>query len=314
LASIAALKSGRDVYCEKPLANSIGEGRAVCQAVAENQRILQVGSHERSNPSVRRACELVRNGRLGKIHTVRINLPCDEDHHKRVMAVTDVPPPMPVPPGFDYDFWLGHTPAVPYTEKRCHFLWRFILDYGGGEMTDRGAHIIDVAQLALGTDDTGPVEINAQGSASKTSVFNAFFDFDFENVYANGVRMIGQSHTGPRGVGFEGDRGKLFVHIHGGALDAEPQSILDEQIGENEVNLGRATSHRRNFLDSMRSRQAPFATAEIGHRTATICHLNNIALQLGKPLTWDPAAERTNDDEANTMLTASMRSPWSLPS
>jgi predicted dehydrogenase len=314
LISIAAASAGKDIYCEKPLANSIGEGRAICKAVAEHNRILQCGSHERSNPNVRRACELVRNGRLGKIHTVHVNLPCDEDHHRRVMAVTDVPPPMPVPAGFDFDFWLGHAPLVPYTEKRCHFGWRFILDYGGGEMTDRGAHIIDVAQLALGMDDTGPVEVRATGTASKTSLFNAFFDFEFENVYANGVRMLGTSHTGPRGVGFEGDRGKLFVHIHGGELEADPASILNEEIGETEIQLGRTVSHRRNFLDAVRSRQAPFATAEIGHRTATICHLNNLALRLGRALKWDPVAERTNDEEANSLLTPSMRSPWSLPS
>ncbi len=312
LISIAAANAGKDIYCEKPLANSVGEGRAICNAVEKNNRILQCGSHERSNPSVRQACELVRNGRLGKIHTMRIHLPCDEDHHRRAMALTDVPPPMPVPPGFDYDFWLGHTPAVPYTERRCHFGWRFILSYGGGEMTDRGAHIIDIAQLALGMDDTGPIEFQAKGTASATSLYNAYFDFEFENRYANGMRMLGTSHTGPRGVGFEGDRGKLFVNIHGGALDAEPASLLKQQIGDGEIHLGRTPSHRRNFLDAVKSREAPFATAEIGHRTATICHLNNIALRLGRPFKWDPVAERTDDDDANAMLTPTMRSPWSL--
>ncbi|HMO87249.1 MAG TPA: Gfo/Idh/MocA family oxidoreductase, partial [Lacipirellulaceae bacterium] len=198
LTAIAAVRAGKDVYCEKPLTNSIGEGRALCQAVRETGRVLQCGSHERSNPKVRLAAEAVRSGRLGKVHTVRIHLPCDEEHHRRVMAVSDVPPPMPVPEGFDFDFWLGHTPDVPYTEKRCHFNWRFILAYGGGEMTDRGAHIIDIAQLALDKDDTGPVEYSARGRASTTSLFDAFFDFEFENVYASGVRMVGTSKTGPR--------------------------------------------------------------------------------------------------------------------
>jgi predicted dehydrogenase len=312
LISIAAAKAGKDVYCEKPLANSIGEGRAICNAVRDNNRILQCGSHERSNPNVRRACELVRSGRLGKIHTVRINLPCDEDHHRRIMAVKDVPPPMPVPAGFDFDFWLGHTPVVPYTEKRCHFGWRFILSYGGGEMTDRGAHIIDIAQLALGMDGAGPVEFAARGVASATSLFNAFFEYDFENVYANGARMIGTSRTGPRGVGFEGDSGKLFVHVHGGAMEAEPASLLQEGIADDEIQLGRTASHRRNFLDAVRSRTPPFATAEIGHRTATICHLNNIAMRIGRRFRWDPVAERTNDDEANALLTPTMRASWTL--
>jgi len=312
LASVAAAKAGKDIYCEKPLANSVGEGRAICEAVRENKRILQTGSHERSTPSVRQACELVRNGRLGKIHTVRINLPVDEPHHQQAMSLTEVPPPMPVPEDFDYNFWLGHTPEVPYTEKRCHFWWRFNLAYGGGEMTDRGAHIIDIAQLALGMDDSGPVQYSGKGVASSTSLYNAYFDFEFENVYANGVKMIGTSKHGPRGVDFEGDEGKLFVNIHGGAIDAEPASLLEKPIGQDEIQLGRAPSHRRNFLDCIRSREAPFAAAEIGHRTATICHLNNIAFLLGRPLTWDPVEEKTDDDEANGLLMPKMREPWTL--
>jgi predicted dehydrogenase len=314
LITIAAADAGKDIYCEKPLANSVAEGRAMCDAVQRNNVVLQCGSHERSTPNVRRACELVRNGRLGRIHTVRINLPCDEDHHRRAMELDHVPPPMPVPAGFDYNFWLGHAPEAPYTEMRCSapLGWRFILDYGGGEMTDRGAHIIDIAQLALGTDDTGPVEFSAKGTASTTSLFNAFFDFEFENVYASGVRMLGTSKHGPRGVGFEGDGGKLFVHVHGGALEAEPASLIEGEDSGGAVQLGRTPSHRRNFLDAVRSREATFATAEIGHRTATICHLNNIALRLGKSFKWDPAAERTDDDEANAWLTPTMRAPWKL--
>jgi predicted dehydrogenase len=284
----------------------------MCEAVRRNNVVLQCGSHERSTPSVRRAAELVRNGRLGKIHTVRINLPCDEDHHRRAMELDHVPPPMPVPEGFDYNFWLGHTPEVPYTEKRCHFAWRFILSYGGGEMTDRGAHIIDIAQLALGMDDTGPVEFTAKGTRSETSLYNAFFDFEFENVYASGVRMLGSSKPGPRGVGFEGDGGKLFVHVHGGALEAEPASLIEGDGPGGDITLGRTPSHRRNFLDAVRSRETPFASAEIGHRTASICHLNNIALRLGRGFKWDPVAERTDDDEANALLTPTMRAPWKL--
>jgi hypothetical protein len=124
--------------------------------------------------------------------------------------------------------------------------------------------------------------------------------------------MIGTSKHGPRGIGFEGDKGKLFVNVHGGDFAAEPASLIADPIGDDEVQLGRAASHRRNFLDSVRTRKEPFATAEIGHRTATICHLNNIAMQIKRGFTWDPVAERTDDDEANAMLTASMRSPWTL--
>ena len=164
LASVAAANAGKDIYCEKPLANSIGEGRAICEAVSRNQRILQTGSHERSNPKVRYACELVKRGHLGHVGVARVQMPTDQPHHLRVRSMTEMPKTEPVPDGFDYDFWLGHTPVVPYTPDRCHFWWRFILAYGGGEMTDRGAHIIDLAQLAFGTDDTGRSIFKRKGS------------------------------------------------------------------------------------------------------------------------------------------------------
>ncbi|MEX0937269.1 MAG: Gfo/Idh/MocA family oxidoreductase [Pirellulales bacterium] len=312
LASVAAANAGKDIYCEKPLANSVGEGRAICDAVKKNNRVLQTGSHERSGDNARFACELVRNGRLGKLHTIRINLPCSDSHHEQVRQITGVPPEMPVPEGFDYDFWLGHTPQVPYTEKRCHFWWRFILNYGGGEMTDRGAHIIDLAQLGAGMDDTGPVEIEATGTRSKTSLYDAFMDYQFVNTYANGLKMIG-ANEGPRGLKFEGSDGSLFIHIHGAQLEADPASLLEEKIGEDEIHLGRSPGHHRNFLDSVKSRQQPVAPAEAGHRTGSICHLNNIAMLTGRKFRWDPASEHIqDDDEASALLTPKMRSPWSL--
>jgi len=309
--AIAAAKADKDIYCEKPLANSVGEGRAICRAVVKHDRILQTGSHERSGDNARYACELVRSGRLGKIHTVRVNMPCNQEHHEKVRQLRNVPPTMPIPPGFDYDFWLGPTPDVEYTELRCHFWWRFILAYGGGEMTDRGAHIIDLAQLGMGSDATGPVRFSARGVASSTSLYDAFMEFEFENTYANGVRLIG-SNQEPRGVRFEGDAGWLFIHVHGAKLEADPAELLDPAQAP-EPSLGRTPSHRRNFLEAMRSRQQPFAHAEIGHRTATICHLNNLAMRLGRPLEWDPQIEQVADDaEANALLTPAMRRPWHL--
>jgi predicted dehydrogenase len=321
LASVAALNAGKDVYCEKPLANSVYEGRAICNAAIRNNRVLQTGSHERSTDSIRFACELVRNGRIGTLRRMRVNLPCSDGHHQEARALTEVPPPEPVPEGFDYDFWLGHTHKVPYTSRRCHFWWRFILSYGGGEMTDRGAHVIDIAQLGAGMDHTTPVHYEARGVQTPGSLYNAFWDYSFVNTYANGVELIG-STAEPRGVKFEGDEGWVFVHIHGGALEAEPQSLLSEGIGADEIHLGRSPGHQRNFLDCVRSREAPMAPAEVGHHTATICHLNNIAMRMGsvggagaEPFTleWDPDRERiTNSREANRLLTPTMRAPWSL--
>lgn len=312
LVSIAAAKAGKDIYCEKPLANSVAEGRAVCDAVKRYGRILQTGSHERSNDSARFACELVRNGRIGKIHTVHVSMPTNEPHHDTLRSRFKPQPVTPVPEGLDYDMWLGHTPQVPYIRARCHFWWRFNHTYGGGEMTDRGAHVLDIVQLGLNTDDTGPVEIAGCGNAPKEGVYNAFMEFNFECKYANGVRLIGKSE-GTRGIKFEGTDGWIFVHIHGGRLEAQPQSLLRETIGPNEIHLGRSPGHHQDFINAVKSRGTTIATPEIGHRTASLCHLINIAMLRGRKLNWDPKMEKfTNDDIANKMLTPTMRPPWHL--
>jgi predicted dehydrogenase len=298
------------VYCEKPLANSVGEGRAICRAAARAGRIVQTGSHERSGDGRRAACELVRNGRIGKLHTIRINLPTDDSHHQQVKQWTEPQPEMPVPDYLDWDRWLGHTAAVPYTEKRCHFWWRFILAYGGGEMTDRGAHVIDLAQLGAGKDGTGPVEYIAKGSRNASGLFDAFMDYVFINIYDDGLKMIG-STQGPRGVKFEGDEGWIFIHVHDPKVEASDPRILESTIGSREIHLGRSPGHHRNFLDCIKSREEPLASAEIGHRTGSICHLNNIAMKLGRSIHWDPVNEvAVDDEEANGLLMPAMRAPW----
>jgi predicted dehydrogenase len=313
LISAAAAGAGKDIYCEKPLVNTIAEGRAVCNAVKEFGRVLQTGSHERSNNTVRYACELIRNGRIGKLHTITINMPNNDPHHLQIIKTNQPQPVMPVPAGLDYDMWLGPTPKADYTRKRSHFWWRFILEYGGGEMTDRGAHIIDLGQFANATDDTGPVEIWGTGKrAPGGGLFDAFMEYDFECRYANGVRLVGVS-KGPRGLKLEGSEGWIFIHIHGGRLEARPDSLLREEIGPGEIYLGRSVSHHQNFIDAVKARRQPFASAEVGHRTATICHLVNIAMMTGKRIIWDPVAERiTNDAEANRLVEKPMRSPWRL--
>ncbi len=312
LTSIAAAKAGKDIYCEKPLANSVAEGRAICDAVYGNNRVLQTGSQERSGDNARHACELVLNGRIGKLHTMHINLPCNDDHHNTVRAENFKDhPPTDLPDGFDYDFWLGHTPKVPYQALRTHFWWRFILSYGGGEMTDRGAHVIDIGQMGNGTDKSGPVEFEAKGTHCPGCLYDAFMDYTFENRYANGVRLVGRNQD-PRGVKFEGDEGWIRIHIHGGRLEASDEKILKETIGDSEIHLGRSPGHHRNFLDAVKSRKQPVAEAEIGHRTATLCHLNNIAMRIGKKFKWDPKTERTDNDEANALLAPRMRPPWHL--
>lgn len=304
--SVMAAKAGKDIYCEKPLANSIPEGRAVVDAVRRYQRVFQTGSHERSRDNARYACELVRNGRIGKLHTIRVNMPVD--NHGPVPTQ----PVMPVPAGFDYDMWLGPAALEPYTEKRCHFYFRYILDYSGGEMTDRGAHIIDLAQLGNGSDNTGPVSVQGSGYFPEEGLFNTAMSYQFEFEYANGVKLIGES-VGPRGIKFEGTDGWIFIHIHGGDLRAEPASLLKEVLGPNELHLGRSRGHHQDFIECVKSRGEPKATVEVGHHTASMCHLANVALRLGRKLRWDPDKEQfIGDEEANRMIIPSMRAPWHL--
>ena len=304
--SVAAAQAGKDIYCEKPLANSVPEGRAVVDAVQRFGRVFQTGSHERSRDNARYAAELVRNGRIGKLRRIRVNLPVD--NHGPIGNQ----PVMPIPEGFDYDMWLGPAAMVPYTEKRCHFWFRYILDYSGGEMSDRGAHIIDLAQLGNGTDHTGPTTVEGQGWFPEDGLFNTAMSYNFRFEYANGVELLGES-VAPRGVKFEGDDGWIFIHIHGGDLEAEPASLLREVIGPNELQLGRSRGHHADFIECVKTRGEPKAPVYVGHHTATMCHIANIAMKLGRKLQWDPAREQfINDNEANRMLVPFQRAPWQV--
>ena len=309
LVAQAALAAGKHVYCEKPLANSVVEGRRLCDAVRASGKVLQCGSQERSNPNCRLVADWVRAGRLGEVRTVRVHMPCDEPHHNEARRRTTAELTDP-PAAFDYEFWQGPASAAPYAENRCHFWWRFNHRYGGGEMTDRGAHIIDLAQMILGRDDAGPVDISAQGTPLTGDLYDAFLDFTLENSYADGVRLVGEK-IGPRGLRIEGTAGSIFIHIHGAKLEAEPASLLDRDYpGDWEAAYA---LHRDNFYAAIRDGVPLHAPAEVAHRTATICHLNNLAMRLGRPLKWDPVAERViDDDEANRLLTPRFREPWKL--
>jgi ASC-1-like (ASCH) protein len=304
--TIAAAKAGKDIYCEKPLANSIPEAVAVKETIDRYHTVFQTGSHERSRDNARYACELVRNGRIGKLHTIRVNMPVD--NHGPIPPQ----PPMPVPPGFDYDFWLGPARREPYTEKRCHFYFRYILDYSGGEMTDRGAHIMDLGQLGNNSDDTTPISVSGHGDFPRDGLFNTAMSYEFAFEYANGVRLEGKS-IAPRGIKFEGDEGWIFIHIHGGDLRADPPSLLQEVIGPDEEHLGRSRGHHHDFIECVKSRGTPKAPVDVGCHTACMCHMANISMLLGRKLRWDPEQYRfINDEEANRMMQPSMRYPWRL--
>ncbi|KPK47303.1 MAG: hypothetical protein AMK72_08615 [Planctomycetes bacterium SM23_25] len=317
LGTIFAARAGKDIYCEKPMASTIGDGRAAADAVKRYGRVFQTGSQERSRDNCRYACELVQNGRLGKIHTVRTFLPTGDRH-------SGAKGPEPVPDGFDYDMWLGPAPYEPYHPRRCHGSFRWIIDYSDGELTDRGAHTNDIALLAAEPFLKGPATIEGRGTFIKDPLWDVPYEYHIEFAYANGVRFIVSSEQAPpdvvcnitrdrRGIKFEGDRGWLFVAIHGGALKADPPSLLQEKIGPNEIQFGRPRDHRRNWIDAIKTRGDTVAPAEDGHRTATFCHLTLIACLLQRKLKWDFEAERfIGDDEANSMVHRPPKSPWTL--
>lgn len=304
LISIAAAKSGKDIYCEKPLSKRISEGRALCNAIKKYGRVFQTGTQLRSTRNVRYACELVRNGRIGKIHTIRTFVP--------VGPSMPLQPAQPVPDGLDYNMWLGPAPCEPYTPKRVHFSFRYFSDYAGGTMTDLGAHDNDIAQWGNGTQLTGPVEVEGDGEFPKDGLYDTCMRFKVTYTYQNGVKLICSTDKNPQGTGvrFEGSEGWIYVRSN---IDAEPKSVLTSSIGPNEIHLCDSQNHQQNFLDCVKSRGKTIAQEEIGHRSVTVCHLGNIALLLKRKLRWDPLAEQfKNDDEANRMLLSPMRAPWRI--
>lgn len=306
---IAAAKAGKDIYCQKPLSLTISEGRAMSDAVKQANVVFQTGSQQRSDANFRRACELVRNGRIGKIHTVRVGMPAGRADYAKT---GDRKKPEEVPEGFDYDFWLGPAPEAPYSPARCHVNFRWIYDYSGGQVTDWGGHHPDCAQWGLGTEDTGPLEIRAaKGVFPPDPLWNTATEYYFEAVYASGVKMI-ISNKEKSGVTWEGSEGSMWADR--GRHDANPKSILDSKIGADEIQLYKSDNHFRNFIDCVISREPCAAPVETAHRSITICHLGNIAMRLGRErLRWDPEKEQILDDaEASKMLSREYRYPWKL--
>jgi len=302
--AIAAAKAGKDVECEKPTL-TIAEGRALCETMKRYNRVFQWSTEDRSADVYHRMCELVRNGRIGKLHTIRVGLPGGPNRPGN-------PKPMPVPKGFDYDMWLGPAPWAPYTKDRCHYEFRWILDYSGGQLTDWGAHLLDVAQWGNDSEHTGPVEVEGKGVFCKGGLYNTAKEYEIEYKYANGVKMIVKSdHPSIR---FEGSEGWIGNNEFRAKLHAEPKSILKSVIGPNEIRLyTEPRGEQRNFLDCVKSRKACYFPPEIGQRCFTISHIGNISMMLGRKLKWNPDKERfVNDEQANQMLSRSMRSPWHL--
>ena len=310
--AIEAAKAGKDIFLQKPLSLTIAEGRFVSDTVRRYGRIFQIGSQQRSEKKFRQGCELVRNGRIGKLYTIKIGFGTDPGCGPK--------PEMPVPANLDYDMWLGPAPWAPYTEERVHPQnsltarpgWLRISDYGAGMITGWGSHHLDIAHWGMGTEFTGPVEIEGRAEFPKDGLWDVHGDFHIEYTYANGVRMIVANEKVHRnGVRFEGDKGWVFVTR--GAIDAEPKSLLQETIGAGETKLYESNYHKGNFYECVKSRAETIAPVEVAHRSCSACLLGDIAMRTGRKLKWDPAKEQfINDDVATAMLSRTMRAPWRL--
>lgn len=309
LVAIAAANAGKDIYLQKPLTYSVGEGQKLVAAVRRNNVVLQTGSQQRSDANFRRACELVRNGRVGKLHTIYVTLPTDSG--------TGDPTTMKVPANLNYEMWLGPTRPMPYTQDRVHphqgFSrpgWLQIEAYCRGMITGWGAHMFDTAQWGHGSDDTGPVEMEATGEFPDRGLFDVHTSFQAEGRYANGVRLIATSGT-PAGVRFEGDAG--WIDVGRSHFKAEPVDVAEQPIGKGELKLYESNNHMLNFLQCMRSRTDPICPVEVGHRSNSICVITHIAMKLGRKLRWDPKAEMFLDDRsANALLDYEHRAPWKV--
>ena len=303
-----ALKKKKDVCCEKPTL-TIEQGRYLSDLVSRSGQLFQTSLEDRSVFQYHRMAELVRNGRIGRLQKIRVGLP--GSFAQNMYYYNPDPAEQTVPDGFNYDMWLGPAPYSPYTKGRCHYNFRWITDYSGGNLTDWGAHMIDNAQWMNGTEKTGPVEVSGTGSSPATGIYNAFDKFKLTYTYANGVIL--DVHSDFVEIFCEGSEGWIMVKDWRGKLEASSQEILDSVIGEKELHLYTDESEHFNFLSCIRSRKATYHPVEDLHRTSTMAHIGNIAMKLKRSLKWDPEKEEfLADPEANTMRSRKEREPWTI--
>lgn len=296
--AILAARAGKDIYCEKPLTHNIAEGRAIVNAVKKADVIFQTGSQQRSEfgNRFRRAVEYVRNGRIGKLKRVEIGVGGP--------AVPCTLPTQEIPEGTDWDTWVGPAAMRGYNEILCpkgihkHFpAWRNYQEFAGGGLADMGAHHFDIAQWAMGMDESGPVEIIPPEKGTSGLKF----------IYASGVEMV---HGAQADCVFIGTTGT--IRVSRGKIESDPKEIVETPTGEKEWRVYPSNNHKRNWIECIRSRKQPICTAETGHRSATICHLGNIGYRLHKRLKWDPVKEQFDDAEANKLTSREVRAKWAI--
>jgi predicted dehydrogenase len=304
--SILAAQAGKDIICEKPTL-TIHEGRILCDVIKKYNRVYQTSIEDRAIPVYHRMAELVRNGYIGQLQKMIIQVP-DMDIIQMHTASTET---QPVPEGFDYDMWLGPAPEAPYSPGRCHWNFRWISDYSGGMLTDWGAHYVDTAQWANDSDTSGPISVEGKGEFLSGDIYNTANTFDIMYQYKNGVSM--QISSGGTFIGFEGTEGWIRCDGWRGELEASKQSLLNAELKESDIRLYTAESEHRNFIDCVKSRGETFVPVEVGHRTASALHMGNIAMELEGKVNWDPDKEEfIDDDEANALRSRKRRDPWKL--
>lgn len=314
--AIDACRAGKDVYCEKPLTLTIDEGKHLTEVVRETGRVVQVGSWQRSDHRFRLAVELVRQGRIGQLK--RVDVVLGKNKQGGPFEV------MPVPKHFNWDLWQGQTTDVPYIPERSHYTFRWWYEYSGGQMTDWGAHHLDIAQWGI---NSYPVDIEGTANYPDTpDGYNVAIDFYARYRYANGVEMTVSDH-GRNGVMFTGTEGRIFVNrgtVSGKAVeDLADNPLPREQFSvydfdnldrpERAGKLDAIINHMGNFFDCIHTRRQPISDVESQHRSVSTCHLGNIAMKLGRPLKWNPATEQFIDDpEAAEMLSRDQRSGYEV--
>ncbi|MBW8041707.1 MAG: Gfo/Idh/MocA family oxidoreductase [Planctomycetes bacterium] len=331
LISLAAAKAGKDIYLEKPIGLSLAEDQALREVVVRYNTVFQFGTQQRSDFKFRRACELVRNGRIGKLHTINVWSPSSESGGSTT--------PVPVPPELDYNMWLGPAPRAPYTKDRCSNvnpffpspfkIWPFISDYSLGWIAGWGIHPLDIALWGAESELTGTVEVGgtgifpAEGACDTATNWDVVLKFASSGIRINfkGIGGINgpapakwrkrYGKTGAHGTVFEGNKG--WVHVRRGHIDASPKSLLKSDISVNEIQLYKSNDHIRNFLDCVKSRARTICPIDTAVRIDTLCHLSNIATLLERRLKWNLEKERfENDSTASRFLVRPMRSPWHL--
>ena len=309
LHSLYAVRAGKDVYCEKPLGVSLEESKVLRDKVHRTGCIFQFGTQERSSAKTRFGCELVLNGRIGKLKKIKVG--------SRHSDSSPNFPPQPIPDWLDYQMWLGPAPWAPYDGKRTiSSYWFHIRDYAVGFIAGCGVHTVDMAAMGSGTDLTGPVEVKGSGVIPKDGLCNCLTSWNVDLVYENGliINFTDEKQNKP-GTLFEGTQGRVHIleeHLSG-TVDTYPKSLLQEVIGPDEIKLPVSNHHQQNFLDCIKTRTKPVAPIDIAVRSDTLCIISDIAARLERKLKWDPNEEQFIDDnQANRMLKRSMRSPWHL--